>query len=173
MVVRGIVLLLMSSLDLAQSRLGSVDIQLEHMAWNAWTIHILYMDWFPQTLASSILPPHNQAPVGERFTSRKDSSQENTHFVFILSAANIKINIQLTTNWIILKKIQMPQCFHDKGCHIVCTLIPNGICVHMTIMHMLTYCTIREYVSMVDHSEVVDSHGTLLCAAGLLWAEYG
>ena len=60
---------------------------------------------------------------------------------------------------IVAKKIQVPQRLHDEGRHIVCALLPDGICIYVT-MHMLTYLSIIVFVSMVDNAKVVHCPGT-------------
>jgi hypothetical protein len=61
------------------------------------------------------------------------------------------------------------QHFHNKLCHIVCTLLTNAISVDMTVQ-MLTHPSIIVDVSVVNHSQVVDAQGTkVIRAAGLLF----
>ena len=51
---------------------------------------------------------------------------------------------------------------NNEGCHIVCTLLPNGICVDVT-MHMHTYCILGVFVSiMIEDAEVVDLQRTVV-----------
>ena len=64
--------------------------------------------------------------------------------------------------------MQVSQRLHDDGRHIVRTLLPDSICVDVT-MHMRAHRSVGVFVSMVDNAKVVHCHGTeVICSPGLL-----
>jgi hypothetical protein len=64
--------------------------------------------------------------------------------------------MQLTSNRVLVKNIELPQCFNYQRCRIVRPLLTNALMVDMT-MHVRVYPSIPVHMHMIYHTQIIDT----------------